>query len=366
MMARERTGHSRIAYGAPVSWLALLIVFSVAGCSGVPEAVNPIEWYKSTVELFAEDDEDAESGEGGLVAARSRPAPGSDKPVPKLSTVPDRRTAPQATAQVVEGLVADRERARYSTEVIRRQGEPAQPLDTKGRAVAGAPAPPPPAPTAGAPAPQAAAIPTAPPSAPAVTLTPPSFESSVQAIYRARLAQQRPGQLAPSATAPANASVPGTLAPDTIVVSSLGVSAQTVPRPPAATPTFTVLASTAQPGGTVRVATIIFSHGSSRIDARDKGILGNVVKLHAKSGGKIRVVGHSSSRTRTMSPQQHASANQRVSKRRADVVARELARQGLGRDALTIVAQSDSEPVYYEVMPSGEAGNRRTEVFLDY
>ena len=67
-----------------------------------------------------------------------------------------------------------------------------------------------------------------------------------------------------------------------------------------------------------------------------------------------------------MSAERHATANQRVSQRRADAVARELTRQGLGGDSVIVVARSDTDPVYYEVMPSGEAGNRRTEVFLDY
>ena len=363
MMAHERTGRSPIAYGALVSWLALLVAFSVAGCSSVPDAVNPVEWYKSSVDFFVGDDEETEGG--GLVADRSKRTPGADKPIPKLSNVPERPTASKPTRQIVEGLVADRERARYSTEVIRRQGEPAQPLSTDRRAVAATP-PPPPSAGGGATAPQAAAIPTAPPRAPAVTLTPPSPETSVEAIYRSRLAQQRPGRLTSPTGSPANAAVPGASAPDTVIVSSLGVSAQAAPRPAAATPTFSVPSATTGPGGSVRIATIIFAHGSSRVDARDRGILENVVKLHAKSGGKIRVVGHASSRTRSMSAERHATANQRVSQRRADAVARELTRQGLGGNSLIVVARSDSDPVYYEVMPSGEAGNRRAEVFLDY
>lgn len=365
MMARERTRRTPISYSKPLPWLTLLAAFSVAGCSSVPDAVNPVEWYKSTVDFFVGDDEETEStAGGGLVADRSRPAPGADKPIPKLSTTPERPAASTSREPVVEGLVADRERARYSTEVIRRQGEPAQPLNTDRTAVAAAPAPPPP--PSAAKAPQAAAIPTAPPRSPTVTLTPPSPETSVEAIYRARLAQQRPGQMTSPAGSPANAAVPGGSVPDTVVVSSLGVSARTAPRPASPTPTFSVPTATTEPGGSVRIATIIFAHGSSRVDDRDRGILRNVVKLHAKSGGKIRVVGHASSRTRSMSAERHATANQRVSQRRADAVARELTRQGLGGDSVIVVARSDTDPVYYEVMPSGEAGNRRAEVFLDY
>ena len=47
-------------------------------------------------------------------------------------------------------------------------------------------------------------------------------------------------------------------------------------------------------------------------------------------------------------------------------VADELIRHGVSPDRLEVVAMSDSSPVYQEWMPSGEAGNRRAEVFIDY
>jgi flagellar motor protein MotB len=39
-------------------------------------------------------------------------------------------------------------------------------------------------------------------------------------------------------------------------------------------------------------------------------------------------------------------------------------RQGVPSDRLQIDAVGDSQPVYYESMPKGEDGNRRTEIFV--
>jgi hypothetical protein len=33
-------------------------------------------------------------------------------------------------------------------------------------------------------------------------------------------------------------------------------------------------------------------------------------------------------------------------------------------DNILVAAVSDAQPMYYEIMPSGDAGNRRTEIYL--
>ena len=49
---------------------------------------------------------------------------------------------------------------------------------------------------------------------------------------------------------------------------------------------------------------------------------------------------------------------------RANVVARELVRQGIPAQAVFVVALSDSKPLFYEVMPAGDAGNQRVEIYF--
>ena len=118
--------------------------------------------------------------------------------------------------------------------------------------------------------------------------------------------------------------------------------------------------------GSVRVATILFDDGSTSLGNQETGILQQVAELHRRRGGTVRVVGHASSRTRNMEPDRHRSVNYRLSVERASAVARELAKLGVPGDMIVVSAMADEEPVYHEVMPSGEAGNRRAEIYIDY
>ena len=65
-----------------------------------------------------------------------------------------------------------------------------------------------------------------------------------------------------------------------------------------------------------------------------------------------------------MRPVQHSMVNFEVSLSRANAVASELIRQGVPAGSVFVAAMSDSSPIFYEVMPAGEAGNQRVEVFF--
>jgi len=128
----------------------------------------------------------------------------------------------------------------------------------------------------------------------------------------------------------------------------------------------TLPAHLASAGGSYQVATIQFPNGSAKIGARERRILRQVAAQHKKTGGTIRVVGHASSRTRSTNMARHKLINLQVSAARADSIARELVKFGTRANDITIGAVSDSEPKYHEYMPSGEAGNRRAEIFFDF
>ncbi len=375
--------------GLAAAVLALTTV--IGGCSQVPDAVNPVEWYKSTIDFFgggdytesAADAANKPDQESRPVTERGQPAPGADKPFPSLATVPDRPPAPSATErrQVVEGLVADRSRARYSSEVIRRQGEPATALSSGATAPLGASAPPPP-PSAipmrrdTMPAPVAPpVVAAAPPSVAALpSAAAPSSGASVQEIYRVRLAQ-RLGQGGAGQSSPANASSPGAaLSFDTVVVSSAGVqvggkaqaaATRPIPALPRVGSVVAVVPDAATGATSLKVATILFRNGSARLSQSDHEILRSVARLHRQKGGRVRVIGHASSRTRSMDPVRHKMVNFKVSADRAQAVSDALMRAGLRRQDIATRGASDSQPLYYEVMPSGEAGNRRTEIYID-
>jgi flagellar motor protein MotB len=118
--------------------------------------------------------------------------------------------------------------------------------------------------------------------------------------------------------------------------------------------------------GSYQVADILFPNGSAALGGVEREILREVVKQHRQVGGTIRVVGHASRRTKTLEPIQHKLVNFQVSAARAEAVARELIRLGVAPDELYIGAVADQDPRYREYMPSGEAGNRRAEIFIDY
>jgi len=344
---------------------------ALAGCSSVPDALNPAEWYQGTVDFFSGENEE------GQVAEQTAPQPeelennpGEGQAFPNLGSVPER--------PVPKGLVADTKNRKYA-EPIARQGEAADTLVAQAPAPAPAPSPTP------SMVPQGATQPAPPPtpampvtSSPAIdTLTPPSAPS---------LSLTDPTQMA---SLPANAET--FMGPDvfeTIVVSSSGVSKNAAMQEPGTTPmqlpTFgvpaTAPAAAAQasapslttalqrPSAPIvsgtKVATILFTNGSAGLSGHDRRILAEVAKLQKSRGAKMKIIGHSSSRTRNMDPVKHKMVNYKLSVARADKVASQLMRLGVASADISVDARSDSNPLYYEFMPTGEAGNRRAEIYF--
>ena len=370
-------------------------------CSQVPDAVNPAEWYRGTVDLFAGDGKDADKEKAdkkdgknsGLVADRGKAPPGSDKSFPNLSSV-DRQA--RARDNTGTGLSADTERPKYApaiqrqgaaTEILQARPRPA-PVATPSPTVAAFQPPPKAMPKAlVAEAPLARPMPTMPVQQPAPQFARPSPSPQLappvmtanQKETEQRLAQQLAeirsratelGDLPISSPQPAPQEDLGTLviSSDGIVSNSLMVAETPKPAvsaPPTGQGTSQMLDSPAvYPGNAVRVATIMFDNGSSSLKSRDKRILSAVMRLQRKNGGQVRVVGHASSRTRNLSPLLHKMTNFEVSASRADRVAGELMRLGVNKKDILIAAVSDAHPAYYETMPSGESGNRRTEIYI--
>lgn len=117
---------------------------------------------------------------------------------------------------------------------------------------------------------------------------------------------------------------------------------------------------------TVQVATIYFGNGSSRLKARDRAVVHDVVAMFEETGGAIRIVGHSSGITASRDSGRGKLVNFKVSLDRANSVAAELVRNGVPAKYIDVVAHGADSPVYAEYSPNGEAGNRRAEVYLQY
>lgn len=109
-----------------------------------------------------------------------------------------------------------------------------------------------------------------------------------------------------------------------------------------------------------------FSNGSARLNSKSRAVIRAAAKKFKEKGrGVIRVIGHASHRTRDMALTKHRLTNFNVSLDRANVVAKALMRYGVSAQSVRVEAMSDSEPVYFEFMPSGEAKNRRTEIVFE-
>lgn len=355
--SRPRKGMSPIV-------CAVAVVFLTSACSSVPDAVNPVAWV------------DAVSGSSDN--SETAPPPGADEQFPSLSRV-DQQAA--AKDNMSGGLSADTEGRQYADSIQRQQEAPQSSLYAEDKPPAAAEpevASPAPAP-APAPAPTvAAATPPATPAPPvAVAAAPTAADDaaySVDSGMQNRLAQQL-------AEIQARAADQGSLLPpgltfgntaqQTVIVSSGGV--QSAGTSAAFAPLVPGVAGSAQvanqgalplPSSATRIATILFKNGSAALDARDREILNAVARLQKQNNGTLRVIGHASQRTRNMDQARHHATNLKVSVTRAEQVASALKGMGVAESNILVAAVGDNEPIYAEVMPSGEAGNRRTEIFL--
>lgn len=333
--------------------IAVAAGFTLSACSSVPDAVNPVEWYKGTVDFFSGEDEETTADE-------KKPELPGDKEAdyPNLSSVPEKPVAtPEAEREkVTEGLVADNQNARYTDNPAAARQPPRRSLTEPSAGSSSSPAP------SAAPVPPVssqAAIPAppAPPAANAPRLQPPLTADSMQP------SPQFSGESFNTAAGQ-----------DTVVISSGSVSqglpqGATIPLPGG----FDVPAGANpleayNPVGasqSVHLATIQFANGSANLSDRDREILSQVAQIAAARGGAVRVVGHASQRTPDMNPADHAEVNGRISAARANSVAQAIISMGVPANRLYVGGASASQPRYLEVMPSGEAGNRRAEIYID-
>lgn len=337
--AQPASGSSRGKLKRARWMVAIALAATLAGCDSA-----------SDLDVFGLFDDDPPAPEtAGQQSVRERAdqetAAASDQATPRLSSVPARpqaATPPSVRERVVEGLVADRENARYSDQTVRLQGE--------SRAPEPVAAPP-------AQAPQTAAAPAVPPRAASPTVStaapqPPQISAT-------------PGPTTSSPTSvvppPPPAPIRPTPAPDPIATGprpSVQVDATAISGGPASP-----IAAT-QATLDEQVATIYFSHSSSRLNERDKQIIAQVASAQQQNNADVVVIGHASSRTQQLSKVEHELANFNISLARANRVAEQLIAMGVAPDKVQVEAVSSTNPTYSEAMPTGEAGNRRAEIYF--
>ncbi|MBO6785012.1 MAG: OmpA family protein [Alphaproteobacteria bacterium] len=383
-------------FGIPRRVLPVVAVLALAGCSDL-----------DVFGLFDDDAPAAETAGDQDLRARgdAERAAAEDSDTPSLTSVPSRPAAGSSAVRdrVVEGLIADRNNARYTDEAIRLQGS-TRAADVPQAASAPTPSAPPasvtttPVPPAPAtPAPAIADIAVTPPPPPQVSVVPnarpqASVTPQVAVVPNARPAARPESQVAvitnprplpPTASAVRPAATPPAAAVPAAPAQRLPAIAQSQ----SVSVDLSVLGGgggyyggvnsygvnpygggylpvSAQISPEAQVATIQFGHSSARLGARDRQIINAVASAYRNTGGQILVVGHASSRTAQMPKNRHELANFNVSFARANAVAQALIGAGIPPARVTVEAVSDDQPIYSEAMPTGEAGNRRAEIFV--
>ena len=274
----------------------------------------------------------------------------------------------------------------------------ALPPPTAAPDAAPAPTAAPPAPTAAPPvtasvAPPVASATTAPPVASAPVAPPPGAEPAVPRNARtAGMTNPTDAQLGfkPSAAPPLNSSISNWVSPPILAhyrqtaaaAGSAGTAVPAVPAVPgragrsaasgevvanlSAVPGTPAGMAAAMNGGVPPTATIYFSGDRTTLPASARNQVREAVAAFRANGGNgtIKVVGHASSRTANMPVERHLEVIFQKSQARANAVAQALIRAGIPADKVIVEAVGDSQPIYYESMPKGEAGNRRAEIFV--
>jgi outer membrane protein OmpA-like peptidoglycan-associated protein len=380
MVGRFDRGCRRKAKDVLALSQAVLIAGVLTACSTVPDAINPVEWYK---------------GASDLVTGRERPE------IASPASAKDAKTAEKSGDQrkdLTKGLVADRGNAQYA-EPIRREVAPTKPLARRVPAAAetqvaaaNAPVVPPKPVVQASDLPPAAAqvaaaqvaesrvspdrrTPTAResgPSAPPGTLDmqPPARADipehvatpikgrpkPLQQQYERRLAESAQQVVRPDMVAmpqPASQSVAyGDEAPIHLIAPGSQVNRRggggkglAAPQP------------VSHPAASFQVASVQFGSGSA-LNAADRAAIADVARLYRQTGGVVRVVGHAPAPLfNSADAVNHLMGSLDSSIQRANAVARELAKRGVpaskimvGADPSVAAMGSGGAQVYLDVM----------------
>lgn len=311
-------------------------------------------------------------------SVRSEPATAgtADAPFPNLAGVPDRPTvtARGVRARVTEGLMSDRNNARYTAEAIRLQGQTERtvprPRNAGFESIAAGPRL----------ALTSQFVETDVPSTIAATNGNGTNESMLGmtpvAVRAIRLQEQTERTALRPESANLTSLKPAVLQvavdePLMAVINTNSTSEMFLEMKPVAMHAIRLQERTKRTRPTsnelppqLQLATIYFPHNSSQLNHLDIQILNQVAAAQNRYGGSLRVVGHASGGAGQPGSGHYNAVNQKISLIRANSVAEALNRLGVATTELTVEARGDRQPLYAETMPTGEAGNRRAEVYL--
>ncbi|MDE2229850.1 MAG: OmpA family protein [Alphaproteobacteria bacterium] len=355
----------RIWVGAAVAAAAL----PLAGCDHVPDAVNPVAWYRDASGASQSDVEDAnQRNEANLEA-------GSKEPYPNLASVPNVPSSATSTKdrqKLVDSLIADRANAKYNNEQL-QAGQVASIAPPPAPLKLG---PPGSSPTTAVSPPQSspphAAAPTPVTSAPIAPVAPAASANTREAAPMESTLTSPTIPTAPKGQVPLPPPPPATVThtppPAAPAVAAAEPNAPpTAPKltaPPAAAPAGVreggrpALAmrtpAKAQNVISVSLGDVAFAPGSASLPEAQRSALTEIAGLYRQTHGQIRVVGHAEPGHGTDAAQQRI-AGLDLALDRANAVAQALSKLGVPATDIRI-----------EAAPASTEARSRAEVFMEY
>lgn len=118
------------------------------------------------------------------------------------------------------------------------------------------------------------------------------------------------------------------------------------------------------PAGALEVAVIQFDRAKTELDATSVDILEQVAAYAQRSRASVWLFGYTSRSIELASGGSAQVAAQSLSTERVRAVALVLVKSGVPADAIHLVARGARDPAYLESAMTGEAGNRRVEIYF--
>jgi len=118
------------------------------------------------------------------------------------------------------------------------------------------------------------------------------------------------------------------------------------------------------PEGALKVAVIQFPRAGRELDDRTMEILEQVAAYAQRSRAAVWLFGYTSRNVELAAGGSAQAAAQTLSADRVMAVALALVKSGVPADAIHLVARGAHDPVFLESAKTGEAGNRRVEIYF--
>ncbi|MBC7907232.1 MAG: OmpA family protein [Rhodospirillaceae bacterium] len=342
MVRRFELGFRRNRDRALTASKAVLMMAVLAGCSSVPDAINPVEWYK---------------GASDLVTGTERPEVAA--PAKPKGEFPDinKTVAADTRKDLTKGLPADRSNSKYA-EPVRREVTPTKPLARRAPSatdtqVAGVPA---------KPSVIAQELSDGPPSS--MDMTPPARAEIPENVAMPGRGKGRPLQdqfqrrLAESAQQTVR---PGMVDMPQLASASRGFEDEPIHLVPPSSRRVKgggkgLAAPLPEPeaAASFQMASVDFRSGSAELTAADRQSIAEVARVYKQTGGIVRVVGHAPApQFGNADAVQDMMSGLETSMKRANAVARELSKRGVPGSKIMVGADPNA---------MADAGAR---VFLD-